>query len=236
MPESKPRARSAHEIVLEKIRQSIVDGELKPGTLYSIYQLAEELGVSRTPVREAVLNLADAGMLTIERNRGIRVRGLSVRDLYEIFDLRLLLEVPSAARAARINNPELTSSLYAHLGTMRDAIRQRDVSAFAASDRALHTEILLAGGNGRLLHQVNALRDATQAMGASTVNESRGAHQIEQEHVPIVQAIAAANPVAAAAAMRVHLIETGLLLMKQIAAVTGETLPDPWQFADDQHS
>lgn len=228
MTETGERAQSAHERVLAELRRSIVSGELAADSQHSIYQLADRFGVSRTPVREAVLKLADAGMVTIDRNRGIRIRGLSVRDIREIFDLRLLLEVPGAALAARHGDPGLTDRLHVHLARMREAITRDDLADFALHDRALHTEIAQIADNSRLTRQLGALRDATQAMGASTMNQTRGLDQIEREHLPIIDAIARGDDLAAAASMREHLVETARILMAQIAAVTGEEIPDPW--------
>lgn len=203
-------------MVLTKLRQAIMEGDLEVGSRYSIYQLAERFGVSRTPVREAVLKLAEAGMLIVERNRGVRVRGLSAQDIHEIFELRLLLEVPSASSAAELRDPELAVRLRSGLERMRRAIDEP--ASFARHDRELHAEILRSTGNARLVRQVDALRDATQAMGVSTMNDSRSARQIVQEHGPIVEAIATGDGPAAAAAMRAHLAETRRLLMQQVGS------------------
>jgi DNA-binding GntR family transcriptional regulator len=87
--------------VVHELRESIRSGVLRPGELYSVYQLAEQLQVSRTPVREGLLRLAEAGMVRFERNRGFRVLRSAPADIAGIFHLRLLLEVP----AARLRRP-----------------------------------------------------------------------------------------------------------------------------------
>ncbi|MFI5426488.1 GntR family transcriptional regulator [Aeromicrobium sp. UC242_57] len=92
---------STTDRVFSSLRESIVSGEFPAGSLHSIYRLADLLEVSRTPVRDAVLRLADLGLVTIERNRGVRIRGVSVADVRAAFELRLMLEVPAAALAAR---------------------------------------------------------------------------------------------------------------------------------------
>ena len=99
------------DAALALLREEIITGALAGGSLHSIYGLAERLGVSRTPVRDAVLRLADAGMVAIERNRGVRIRGLSVDDVRKVFEARLLLEVPAAAHAARHGSDELLQEL-----------------------------------------------------------------------------------------------------------------------------
>ena len=84
---------------LEALRAAIVDGRLVAGERYSVAQLAERFGVSRTPVREALLVLERQGVVRFERNRGVRVLETTAHDLEEVFALRLLLEVPATRRA-----------------------------------------------------------------------------------------------------------------------------------------
>ena len=86
--------------VRESIRQAIIDGSLEPGSLHSVQSLADIFKVSRTPVREALIDLAGADMVEFERNRGVRILETSVHDLEEILVLRILLEVPATHRAA----------------------------------------------------------------------------------------------------------------------------------------
>lgn len=212
------------------LREAIVSGELKAGTLHSVYKLADEYGVSRTPVREAVLRLADTGMVRVERNRGIRIRGVTVEDIREVFELRLIMEVPAASYAAVHGGEKLIVALRAELAVMHDAALADDEARFMKHDRALHDTISAVLGNRRLSSGVAALRDATQARGASTVHRSRGLEEIEQEHLPIVDALAARDPATAAARMEAHIIRTGTLLIRQVAEISGEEVP--WNWAD----
>src|SRR4051794_23869590 len=87
---------------LAGLRAGGAGGGLGPGTLPPVRTLAPQLGVSRTPVREALIKLAQQGMVRFERNRGVRVLQTSVHDLEEVFALRLLLEVPATRRATRL--------------------------------------------------------------------------------------------------------------------------------------
>ena len=101
------------------IRGLVITGQMQPDQLYSVPRLATELGVSATPVREALLDLAREGLLEAVRNRGFRVVSLSLGELNDIFAIRLLLEVPSVGeiaqsrpcrRAARRNLRELAEA------------------------------------------------------------------------------------------------------------------------------
>jgi DNA-binding GntR family transcriptional regulator len=93
---------SLNDRVYESIRDAIILGELAPGSLHSVYELAKILEVSRTPVREALVRLADQGMVRIERNRGARILQTSAHDLEEIYSIRLMLEVPATFRATQL--------------------------------------------------------------------------------------------------------------------------------------
>jgi DNA-binding GntR family transcriptional regulator len=210
------------------LREEIITGALAGGSLHSIYGLAERLGVSRTPVRDAVLRLADAGMVAIERNRGVRIRGLSVDDVRKVFEARLLLEVPAAAHAARHGSDELLQELSDRVQGLTGAVEEHDSVEFTRLDRELHRTIMLSTGNERLADLVESLRDVTQAHGVSTIDRSRSIREVQVEHLPIVTAIRARDADAAAALMRDHLVTTALLLMRQVAAATGEDVPERW--------
>ena len=203
--------------VFASLRESILSGEFPAGSLHSIYRLADLLEVSRTPVREAVLRLADIGLVTIERNRGVRIRGVSVADIRSVFELRLMIEVPAAAYAAAHASDDDVHVLEAELDGMRAAAAASDEQQFTAHDRALHHAIGSILGNQRAQQEVAALRDSIQTRGASTLHRSRGMPEILDEHVPIVEAIAARDATAAAAHMEEHLVSTASLLMAQAA-------------------
>ena len=216
------------EMVFRHVRDAIISGELDAGSQHSIYGLAEQLGVSRTPVRDAMLRLSDAGLVSIERNRGIRIRGLSVTDVRSIFELRLMIEVPAAGVAAASGRPRLIRSLDEELVAMERAIDTADAAAFFEHDRRLHSGIIDAFGNERASHVIAGLRDSTQIMGASTLDGFRTMHDIRSEHLPVIDAIRTGDQRAAAAAMASHLVNTGSLLMTQAAERGGGEFDPAW--------
>lgn len=213
--------RSLTDQIVASLREAIVAGELVPDAHYSVYQLAEQLGVSRTPVREACLRLADAGMIRLEKNKGIRVLRTSVRDLQEIFQLRLLLEVPAAGRAALLATDAQRAVASRCLDRMRAAAQVKDERAFMRHDVALHEVLLEAGGNRKLVTIVRGLRHVTMTRGASTVEVSRTLTDIAGEHEPILVGLQARDHAATAEAMRAHIVHTGDLLLTQLAAEGG---------------
>ncbi len=217
--------RSLAKAILDELRGAIVSGELVPGTLYSVRELAARLGVSRTPVREALLQLAQRGMVRFERNRGIRVLQTSLHDLEEVFAIRLLLEVPATFRATSQKPPGLVADLRTDLDTMRRAADERDESAFMLADRRFHEAVNTASGNLRLARYVDSLRDMVFLRGTSTVDRSRGLADILAEHEHIAACVEEGDAHEAAEAMRQHLLTTARLLIAQESAESGEPVP-----------
>lgn len=209
---------TATDRVFTTLRESIVTGQLVAGSQHSIYRLAEQLEVSRTPVRDAVLRLADLGLVTIERNRGVRVRGVTPDDVRAVFELRALIEVPAASYAASHASADDVAQLVGSLEAMRAAAPVGDEAGFTGHDRALHASIAAVLGNARVTDELSRLRDSIQARGVSTIGRSRPAGEVAEEHAPIVDAVSAGDAAAAARHMMDHLERTATLLMRQVSS------------------
>lgn len=224
----------------EAIRRAILNGDLQPGQLYAVNSVAQTLGVSRTPAREALIQLSAEGMVQFERNRGFVVRHATAEDLREIFALRLLLEVPATYAAAQIATKEQTETLEEHLSAMREEELHGDAESFLAADRGFHRSLLLIAGNVRLADYVDSLRNVVLMSGVSTAGRTESIEQILEPHITILEYVSGHEAEAAADAMREHIVNTGRLLLRQDFgddAVTEfeahllgmkQTLP-PWQ-------
>jgi len=218
---------------MEHIRSAAATGDMVPGEWYSVYQLSEQLGISRSPVREGLLKLEEAGLIQIVRNRGFQVIETPPEDVAEIFSLRLAIEPPATYRAALYCSREQFKTLDKLVNTMRElasAGRQED---FFALDRELHKTILHAGRSVRSAHIVETLRAHTEILGASTAGSSRSLHEILEEHLPVLGAIQGRNPELAQRLMTEHLTATGKLLLaqslrKQGKPVTDSAIDDVW--------
>ena len=219
---------STSDSVFRKLRSAILSGELQQGSLHSIYEFAEKYEVSRTPVREAVLRLADTGMVVIERNRGFRIRGLTVDDVRAVFEFRLVLETTSSSYAAQHASPSVVERLVENLLAMPDAISAEDTETFTRLDREFHDEIIATIDNSRVRRELAGLRAATQSMGVTTMGRTPRLREIYSEHQPIVKAIVEGDPLGAARAMTKHLVHSGCVIMSEVAERTGETLPPNW--------
>ncbi len=200
----------------EELRGAIVEGRLPAGSLTSVRALSEALGISRTPVREALVDLAREGMVSFERSRGVRVNDSKGNDILEIFQLRRMLEIPALLEAT----PHFAAGDVRALGRELAAMRAHldDERTFMQHDRAFHRVPLEVLGNARLVAIVESLRDQTRVRGLSTVGRSRDLQAICTEHQAIYDAARAGAARRAAQALERHLLITEELLRAQAGA------------------
>ena len=199
---------SLREQAADAIRAGIITGEIRVGELYSVPTLAARLGVSATPVREAMLDLANEGLVEPVRNRGFRVVELTDDDLDEILGLRVLLEVPSAGRVAGTLTPEQLERLEALVAETEAKAEAFDIPGFLAADRAFHLALLEPLGSRRLVDLVAMLRDQTRLYGLPSLISSGILKTAAAEHREILDAVAAGKANDATRAMQRHLEET----------------------------
>ncbi|MGH3996254.1 MAG: GntR family transcriptional regulator [Pseudonocardiaceae bacterium] len=187
------------------LRSQIVSGSLKPGTLYSIGDIAQRLRVSITPVREALHDLAKDGLIEMKRNRGFMVRTPTSKELDDIVQIRSMLEVSSVR--------ELANGGYTQdFGALRELCEQTESYAeaenwegFLDSDRDFHLSLLSALGNAKLLDIVGSLRDQTRLLGLDSAAGTSIFRQSTKEHALILDAIGAGDADRAATLMASHL-------------------------------
>jgi len=159
------------EKVVERLRAEIVSGQGVPGTIYSVPGLASELGISTTPVREALLELSRAGLVTPMRNRGFRVEPTTLEDVENVFSLRVLLERHALVTLAerRLSDTEPLVLLADAVG---DAVKRNDITMYIETDRRFHEALVMRAGNARLTKMIMALRSDMRLYGIDT-NEGR---------------------------------------------------------------
>jgi DNA-binding GntR family transcriptional regulator len=157
------------EQVLQQVRSEIISGQAGPGKMYSVPTLASDLGVSTTPVREALLELARNGLIEPMRNRGFKVVEPTVEELRDLFDLRELLEVRAAEiLAGTAKSKRKLGGLAALADGVRDAVAADDVPGYLAADRSFHRAFIAAAGNALLTEMAMGLRDKMRLYGISS--------------------------------------------------------------------
>ncbi|TDR93273.1 GntR family transcriptional regulator [Enterovirga rhinocerotis] len=192
------------EQVLQRVRAEIIAGESPPGTMYTAPTLAAALGVSSTPAREALLELARGGLLEPVRNRGFRVKEPTLQALRDVFDLREILEL-HAARIVALKSRKDLSALGALADEIRSAVEADDVRRYLEADRAYHRILLEAAGNTALTDTVMGLRDTMRLYGIrSRAGQLRQIESIA-EHYEIISLAEAGEADRLEALMRRHI-------------------------------
>ncbi len=197
--------RSLREEVSAALRAALVAGQMRPGTIYSAPHLAARFRVSATPVREAMLDLAKEGLVEVVRNKGFRVTHLSDTDLDDLTELRQLIEVPTVARLAGRLEPATLERLRPLATAIVEAARQRDLLGYVEADRRFHLELLALAGNARLVETVSDLRKRARLFGLGRLAERDQLVASAQEHLALLDLLAAGDTGAVTRLMRQHL-------------------------------
>lgn len=190
------------------LRAAILGGDLEPGSIHSAVGLSELMGVSPTPVREAMLELARVGLVDVLPNRGFRVTVVDEQALDEIAQLRKMVEVP-AMRLAAANADEVgLATLVAPLEELEAAAERNDVPAFLLADRRFHLCLLRLSKNGRLVDIVASLRDQARIVGLHSLAVAGALRASAPEHRQLFDAVSAHDGAKAEQLMMAHLEHT----------------------------
>jgi DNA-binding GntR family transcriptional regulator len=196
---------SLRERVAESLRAALVSGRMVPGTTYSIPALAEQFGVSATPVREAMLDLVNEGIMSAVPNKGFRVVELSDAELDQITELRRLLEVPTVGDLAGAIDRAAVRRLRSLADAVGDAARRGDVVGYVEADRELHLALLAEAGNPRLVEMVGRLRDQSRLYGLEQLAAEGVLVDSAAEHMRLIDALESGDRRAAERVMAHHL-------------------------------
>jgi DNA-binding GntR family transcriptional regulator len=201
---TRPVTRNLRERAHAAIRQGILDMRYAPGSLLSENQLAEQLNISRTPIREALRELAGSGLVRVLPQRGIVVSEPTVEDIVEVYQLREQLECFAARLAADRLTPDDADLFRAdHAEALAHFQAGRQRQAYDASVR-LHSRIIELARNSRLTQFINELGDQVHRFGLLTLRHGR-AERALQEHGEIIEALIRRDGDTAEATMRTHL-------------------------------
>ncbi|GHC57288.1 GntR family transcriptional regulator [Streptomyces flavofungini] len=191
--------------VANALRAALISGELKPGEVYSAPALAEDFGVSATPVREAMLDLAREGMVEPVRNKGFRVTEVNEKDLDQYTEIRTLIEVPTVGRITRTAAREDLEALREVAEEIVRAARVHDVIGYLEADRRFHLSLLALAGNERLVEAVSDLRKRSRLYGLTGLDERGELLPSAEEHIELLDLMLAGDAKGAEKCMTRHL-------------------------------
>lgn len=194
------------EAVYRTLREAIVLGDLPPGERLAEQKLAEALGTSRTPVREALRRLALEGFVVLVPRRGAYVASVSLKDMHDIFELRMALEGLAASLAARRITKEEIAVLDSSVLAFKAAAEASDANQAIGVDSYFHTTIYTASRNRRLIQILGNLSDQIQGLRMRSLSAPDRLKDSLNEHRRLVAAIASGDSVAARNAAEEHIM------------------------------
>ncbi|WP_408641040.1 GntR family transcriptional regulator [Streptacidiphilus rugosus] len=197
--------RSLREQVTHALRAALVAGELRPGIVYSAPVLAAEFGVSATPVREAMLDLAKEGLVEVVRNKGFRIVGLTDQDLDDFTEIRELIEIPATVRVAETATAQQLEPLRAHARAIVKAARKGDLIAYVEADRQFHLGLLALHGNRHLVDTVRELRSRSRLYGLQTLVAAGRLVESAEEHEQLLDVMISGDLDAVESLISAHL-------------------------------
>jgi DNA-binding GntR family transcriptional regulator len=208
--------KTLREVIFNTIREAIIMGELKPGERLMEIHLAEKMGVSRTPVREAIRKLELEGLVTMIPRKGAHVAQLSAKDIMDVLEVRATLDgLASALSAERIRDNELKDldntrkqfATYAGKGNLVGSIKK---------DVEFHDVIYRSSRNERLIQIVNNLREQVQRFRVIYMKDYSSYADLIKEHSEIYEAIATRDIERARKAAQAHIINQEAAIIKAI--------------------
>ena len=194
------------EAALERLREAIILGELTPGTPLRLEDLARSLGMSISPIREAVRQLEALGLAEHVPHHGAKVMALDVEELRELFSIRLALETLAVRRAAELFAQADGKRARSHLTALEDARRRGDVRAAVREHSAFHFALYEAARSSWLLRSIRPAWDSCERYRPvllAATGDLQDRHEALDEE--LLAACAAHDPDRAAAALRSHL-------------------------------
>ena len=199
------RPLNLRETVLEQLRTAIVTGELSEGELVSAPSLGQALGVSATPVREAMMDLVREGLVETVKNKGFRITSMSDKDLDDLAQIRLMLE-PPAMRLVAENIPE---EAFAELERLADAClraaEREDLGEYLRDDRDFHARVLAFTDNPQLVDLATSLRRRTRLYGIAVLARKGQLSASAHEHQELLRLLRARDGEGAERLLRTHI-------------------------------
>ena len=199
---------SLTSVVQREIERRILQGDLAPGAKLNEAALAEALGVSRGPVREAFRMLEEAGLVRQEKNRGVFVRSIPLNEAMEIFDLRAMMDEAVGRRLAQAITPEQLRQVRAMVDAMEKAVRAGDADSYHLLNLEFHDTLVAFSGNRKLTSIYRRVINELSLFRRMNLVDAKLLPISASEHRAIVKAIASGDAEAAGRAMRQHALDS----------------------------
>jgi len=197
--------RPLREVVYEELKMQILTGAIVPGTRMMEVELANEIGVSRTPVREAIRKLEKEGLVTIEPRRGAYASQISTKDMVEILEVRQNMEGLAAFFAASRMTSDQMEELKSIEEKYNEAVKSGDMQEMIKYDTKFHRMIVESCNNKVLVQMIEQLQELVLRFRYIYYDNFKRAENMPEEHMEIMQAIETGNAEAARNAADTHI-------------------------------
>ena len=204
------------DVVFNTLRQAILRGELKPGERLMEIQLANKLGVSRTPIREALRKLELEGLVNMVPRKGAEVADITEKSLRDVLEVRKALEELSVQLACEKITEEEIEELKRVAERFKDTLDDQDVTKIAEADVAFHDVIYTATDNQKLILLLNNLREQMYRYRLEYLKDTQSHDRLVEEHQKIVNAIIEKNKEEAVRLIQEHIYIQELTVIKKI--------------------
>lgn len=197
--------RPLREIVYEELKMQILKGQIVPGTRMMEVEMAEEMGVSRTPIREAIRKLEKEGLVTIEPRKGAYASQISTKDMVDILEVRQNMEGLAAYYAAIRMTEEQKKKLSEVSEAYNKAVLDNNTPDMIKYDTAFHHLIVEGSGNKMLVHMIEQLQELVLRFRYLYYDDFKRAEKMPREHKVIYEAIVTGDTEKARKAADVHI-------------------------------
>ncbi|MBP5165416.1 MAG: GntR family transcriptional regulator [Lachnospiraceae bacterium] len=204
------------EVVFKTLRKAILTGELKPGERLMEIHLAKKIGVSRTPIREAIHKLEQEGLVTMMPRRGAIVAEISEKGLRDVLEVRRALDTFCAELACERISEEEKEALRAACIDFEEAVKAGDATVIAKADVAFHDIIIGATGNERMVMMINNLAEQMYRYRFEYIKDVSNRSRLITEHRALMDAILKENVIGARDAAREHIDNQEKSILMQI--------------------
>lgn len=181
------------EIVFENLREAILEGKLEPGQRMMEIQLAEQLGVSRTPVREAIRKLELEGLVIMIPRKGAYVADVSIKDIMEVLEIRVVIEGLAASLAVERMTDEELDELEMLFYQFKQCYQKDDIEGMIQKDVEFHERIFASARNNKLMQISQGLSEQIYRFRVTYISEYNKAKELVEEHQAILEALAQRN-------------------------------------------
>lgn len=207
------------DVVFNTLRQAILKGELEPGERLMEIQLAERLGVSRTPIREAIRKLELEGLVNMVPRKGAEVACITEKDLNDVLEVRCALEELAVELACKRITKDQIDKLKLTLEQFKEVIRGKNLTEIAEMDVKFHDVIFEATGNSRLVQLLNNLREQMYRYRVEYLKDKDVYGKLVDEHESIANNIIESNIELAKKNISNHIYNQGMTIRKNIGSM-----------------